>query len=330
MDATRQGLDVAAIGEVLVDFTPADFGGETGFLPKPGGAPANVAAAVSRLGGSSAFVGKVGSDRFGDFLKHSLASGGVDISALVTDESAPTTLAFVHLDESGERDFSFYREFSADTRLEASELVLDVFDACIVAHFGSVSLSASPSREATLQAVRYAKQKGKLVSFDPNYRPLLWKREADAVSAMGEGLRYADIVKVSQGEMRLIAGTDDLEEGSARLAEHGAKLVVVTLGSLGSFFWHRGKTLSVSAPNVAATDTNGAGDAFLGGLLYCICRKGFGMAFGEMEKAVMFANACGAIATTRPGAMSALPTLGEVKSILGEGMLDIGDNERSG
>ena len=313
-------FDVTAIGELLIDFTPAQIGGEAGFLPKPGGAPANVAAAVCRLGGKSAFIGKVGKDQFGQFLKGVLDSERVDTSGLVMDTAFPTTLAFVHLDEQGERSFSFYRKLSADTRLQQNELDLGLIEQSKILHFGSVSLTDSPSKETVLYAAEYAKKNGVLVSYDPNYRPLLWDNMETAVSAMREGLRLADIVKVSGEEMELITGEKDLAAGTQALAEYGAKLVVVTLGADGAFFRYREYTADIPTitDNIKVVDTNGAGDAFFGGLLYFLTRSESPLeqSKAEMISAIRFANAAGALTVTNYGAIPAMPTLETVKNAL--------------
>jgi fructokinase len=307
-------FDVIAIGELLIDFTPAQINGESAFLPKPGGAPANVAAQVSRLGGSSAFIGKVGGDQFGHFLQGVLNSENVDTTGLMFDKTAPTTLAFVHLDENGERSFSFYRKHCADTRLCATDLNLPQFWRSKILHFGSVSLTDSPAKETVIFAAEYASKNGVVVSFDPNYRPLLWNSEAEAVTAIRVGLELADIVKVSQEEMTLITNCDDLLDGSAALSEYGARLVVVTLGANGAFFRYDEHTAQIPSACAKVVDTNGAGDAFFGGLLYQLTRfdSPLKLPFAEMENAVRFANAVGALTTTKHGAIPALPTLKDV------------------
>ena len=175
-------FDVVALGESLIDFTPngTNAQGIELFARNPGGAPANVLAMNARLGGKTAFIGKVGKDGFGDFLRQTLVESSIDVSGLVIDEKIPTTLAFVQLDSKGDRSFTFYRSPGADVMLTSAEVNRNLIDDAAIFHFGSVSLTADPSRTATLEAARYARQQGKLVSFDPNYRPLLWEHPAEA------------------------------------------------------------------------------------------------------------------------------------------------------
>ena len=192
-------FDVVALGESLIDFTPngTNAQGIELFARNPGGAPANVLAMNARLGGKTAFIGKVGKDGFGDFLRQTLVESSIDVSGLVIDEKIPTTLAFVQLDSKGDRSFTFYRNPGADVMLTSAEVDRNLIDDAAIFHFGSVSLTSDPSRTATLEAARYARQQGKLVSFDPNYRPLLWEHPADAVVQMQEGVKLADLLKVS-------------------------------------------------------------------------------------------------------------------------------------
>lgn len=309
--------DVIAIGELLIDFTPVQINGENGFLPKPGGAPANVAVAVSRLGGSSAFIGKVGKDQFGQFLKNTLDNERVDTYGLVMDDNVPTTLAFVHLDERGDRSFSFYRNHCADTMLSVNELDLSLIRQSKILCFGSVCLTESPVKKSVLYSAEYAKNNNILVSFDPNYRPFLWNSEKEAASAIREGLPFADIIKVSGEEMELITGEKDLAAGTKALLKYGAKLVVVTLGSDGAFFRYGDYTAALPTIEVPVIDTNGAGDAFFGGLLYQITRvdKPLEQDKTKIMNMIEFANIVGALTTTKHGAISAIPTIDEVLAI---------------
>ena len=205
-------IDVVALGECLIDFTPngENTQGIALFARNPGGAPANVLAMNACLGGKTAFIGKVGKDGFGDFLRQTLIDSGIDVSGLAVDEKVPTTLAFVQLDANGDRSFTFYRSPGADVMLTEAEVNTALIDDCTVFHFGSVSMTAEPCRTATLAAARYARQRGKLVSFDPNYRPLLWESTAEAVRQMQAGVELADLLKVSEEEMQLITGETDL------------------------------------------------------------------------------------------------------------------------
>lgn len=313
-------MDVVALGEILIDFTPSGMNeqGIALFARNPGGAPANVLAMNAKLGGSSAFIGKVGDDAFGAYLKGVLHSHGIDTRGMVTDEEIPTTLAFVQLDEQGDRSFTFYRKPGADLRLEDGELRKDLIDTCKIFHFGSLSLTNEPCRSATLEAVRYAKAQGKIISFDPNYRPGLWQDQETAKGWMAQGVKSADILKVSEEEMWLLTGETDLETGSRLLLEMGPAAVFVTMGEHGCYYRNAGRHGSQPAYSVRAVDTTGAGDAFVGAMLWQLSgcsREEIGTL--ELEKLAAFANAAGSLTTTRSGAIPALPTYGEIAKCMG-------------
>ncbi|AOR24339.1 carbohydrate kinase family protein [Clostridium taeniosporum] len=315
-------FDVVAIGELLIDFTfgGKDDAGNTIFCEKAGGAPANVLAANSKLGGKTAFIGKVGQDSFGEFLKETLENLNINIKGLVRTNKVNTTLAFVNIDKNGERSFSFYRNPGADMMLQYDEVNKEVIDQCNIFHFGSVSLTKGPSQEATLKSVEYAKKKGKIISYDPNYRPLLWDNNEYAKKMMLEGLKFADIIKVSDEELELLTGETDLIKGSKELSKNGATLVLISLGEKGSFY-RKGDIYGLVEPyKVKAIDTNGAGDSFFGALHYKLIGKSLAdiekMTREEIEDIIKFANVAGAITTTRSGAISALPELKEIENIM--------------
>ena len=299
--------DVVAVGELLIDFTPAGVSdrGAALFARNPGGAPANVLAAVTRLGGRTAFIGKVGEDGFGRFLRDTLGGLGIDTAGLVMTGEVPTTLAFVQLDEHGDRSFSFYRKPGADIMLSPGEVKREL-----------MARARIMSRSATLAAVRAAKEAGAVVSYDPNYRPLLWESLDEAKHWMREGLSFADIVKVSDEELELLTGETDLERGSQKLVEAGVSLALVSLGARGAFF--RLGELCGRQPtfDVRTVDTNGAGDSFFGAVLFRLCKKSLAeirsLTRGELEDVLSFGNAAGSMTTTRPGAIPALPTMEEV------------------
>lgn len=313
-------FDVTAVGELLIDFTPAgnNENGEMCFARKPGGAPANVLAANSRLGGKTAFIGKVGDDALGRFLKKTLEEIQIDTNGIAIDPDIPTTLAFVQLDEKGDRSFSFYRKPGADLMLRTSDIKEDMVTGCHILHFGSVSLTGEPSRSATMYAVKTAKEAGCIISYDPNYRPLLWEDVETAKQQMLAGLVLADIVKVSEEEMFLLTDKTDLEEGSHLLAQYGASLVLVSLGSKGAFY--RRGTLCGLLPtyDVKTIDTNGAGDSFLGAIHYRLRGKAIAeiqnLSEAEMNDIISFANAAGSLTTTRGGAIPAMPTLKDIET----------------
>lgn len=313
-------FDVIALGELLIDFTPAgkSQAGNELFEKNPGGAPANVLTAVSKLGGSSAFIGKVGNDQFGHFLKGVLDKNNIETKGLKFSDEYNTTLAFVHLDENGDRSFSFYRKPGADTMLEEKEIEYDLIDEAKIFHFGSLSMTNEPSKTATIKAAKYAKEKGKIISYDPNWRPPLWKDEQTAKEGMLIGLKYADILKISGEEHEFLTGEKDLCAGTKMLFDQGIKLIIVTLGSDGCFYRCKAGIGYLNGYNVKAVDTTGAGDAFLGGLLYCICKKEIDInnaVKGDIEDILDFSNAVGALCVSKRGAIPGIPSLEDVMNL---------------
>lgn len=308
--------DILAVGEILIDLT--QFGTTEQGIPRfdanPGGAPANLAVAAARLGAKTALIGKVGADSFGAFLRDCLAGNGVDVTGLVTDPVLPTTLAVVAVDAAGERSFSFYRDPSADVNLSAEDISMEQLKSTRILHFGSVSLTAEPARSATLHAARSAKGMGALVSYDPNYRANLWPDRQTAVARMQEPLELVDILKVSDEELPLLTGTDNLESGAAVLAEKGIPLIFVTCGSNGAFYRFKGQTGHVNGVPCKVGDTNGAGDTFFGAALSQLVKheKLEDITAAELERIVAFANKAASITTSRHGAIPAMPTLAEM------------------
>lgn len=314
-------IDVAALGECLIDFTPngENAQGIALFARNPGGAPANVLAMNARLGGKTAFIGKVGRDGFGDFLRQTLLDSGIDVSGLAVDEKVPTTLAFVQLDANGDRSFTFYRSPGADIMLRESEVDTALLDDCAIFHFGSVSMTADPCRTATLSAARYARQEGKLVSFDPNYRPLLWDDTEEAVLRMKEGIRLADILKVSEEEMQLVTGESDPERGSKALLDMGPSLVLVSMGAKGAYCRNAVCAGALPTFDVPTVDTTGAGDAFFGGFLSEFVKSGKSVYEVSIDDMVRFARvgcATASLCIGRRGGIPAMPTMEEVTELL--------------
>lgn len=313
-------LDIIAAGEILIDMTQLRVGadGVRQYAANPGGAPANVAVAAARLGARTGFIGKVGRDVFGEDLRRVLEENNVDTRGLLVSGAAATTQAVVSVDASGERSFVFYRSPGADTLLTAGEALEALREIPAVLHIGSVSLTAEPSRSATLAAARFARAQGALVSYDPNYRASLWPDEQAAVAQMKKPLAFTDIVKVSEEELPLLAGTSDLQEGGRRLLDQGASLALVTLGSQGVFYRFGALTGQVLGVAVQVADTNGAGDTFLGALLSALVRRKAGPLRGltrdELEIYLRFANRAAAITCSRSGAIPAMPTLEELPS----------------
>ena len=310
--------DILAVGEILIDLTQSGVTaqGIPRFDANPGGAPANLAVAASRLGAKTGFIGRVGEDGFGTFLKSCLKDNGVDVSGIVTDPKQHTTLAVVALDAAGERTFSFYRDPSADVNLSVEDIPAEKLRDTHILHFGSVSLTAEPARSATLYAAKTAKELGAVISYDPNYRPSLWTDEKTAVARMREPLPMVDILKVSDEELPLLTGTGDLEKGTAILAETGIALIFVTLGPNGAFYRFRGRTGHVPGVPCVVGDTNGAGDTFFGAALSRIARKKNLAEIGidELEEIIAFANRAASITTSRHGAIPAMPTREELET----------------
>lgn len=313
-------MDITTIGEVLIDLTQTGTGedGVPQFAAFPGGAPANVAVAASRLGARTAFIGKVGADAFGGYLRSVLEKEHVDCSGLRRG-SQNTTLAIVSVDETGERSFNFAR--GADCKLSPEEVRENLVLGSRILHFGSVSLTQDVARSATIFAARTASKAGRLVSYDPNYRPALWRSETDALEWMGLPLSVVDIIKLSEEELHMVAGTADLEEGARRLAEdHNVALVLVTLGSRGVFCRWQGQTWTQPGVSVKVADTNGAGDTFFGAVLSRLVKRGEhpleGLTRDELTEILTFANQAAALTCSRSGAIPAMPTLAEVEAAL--------------
>ncbi len=308
--------DITAVGEILIDLTQNGRNGQgiPQFAANPGGAPANLAVAAARLGASTAFIGKVGRDSFGTFLRDTMAENHVDVSGVVTDPVQHTTLAVVALDAHGERNFSFYRDPSADVNLTAGEISQEQLKHTKFLHFGSVSLTAEPARTATLYAAKTAKAQGAIISYDPNYRASLWPEEATAIERMLEPLDMVDVLKVSDEELPLLTGTSDLEVGSRILAEHGIRMVLVTLGPNGAYYRFDGRTGHVPGVKCKVGDTNGAGDTFFGATLAQLAKFETldQITTEDLERILAFSNKAASITTSRHGAIPAMPGYAEV------------------
>lgn len=308
---------VVSFGEMLIDFVPTESGvslaDAPGFIKAPGGAPANVAIAVARLGGRAAFMGKLGDDEFGRMLAAILRENGVSDAGVTFDAGARTALAFVTLRSDGEREFMFYRNPSADMLLTPAELDLDLIRRAKVFHYGSISLITDPCRSAHLKALEVAKEAGVLLSYDPNLRLPLWPSAEEAKEQILSIWDYADVIKVSDVELEFLTGKDSVEDEVAlTLWRPTLKLLLVTLGEKGCKYYTKDFHGSVDAFTVKQVDTTGAGDAFVGALL---CKLVEDMSVLQDEKklwqALRFANACGGITTTKKGAIPALPSLAE-------------------
>lgn len=311
-------MDIVAIGEVLIDLTQTgtDGAGVPQYAANPGGAPANLAVAAARLGASTALISKVGQDAFGRYLRKVMEENKVDVSALTVDEEQHTTMAVVSVDENGERDFTFYRDPGADSMLLKDEIPLGLLKEARFLHFGSVSLTREPARTTTLCAAETARALGAVITYDPNYRANLWPDRDTAIRRMRKPLDMVDILKISDEELPLLADTDDLEAGTAALAEHGIRLILVTLGPNGVFYRFGGKTGTVPGVPCTVGDTNGAGDTFFGAFLSRLSRLDGPdcLTADTLEEMLDFANRAASITTSRRGAIPAMPTLEEMKT----------------
>ena len=312
---------VTALGELLVDFTDAGLSasGQRLFEQNAGGAPANVLCALARLGHECAFVGKVGDDMHGAFLRQALEAAGVDCTGLVADPDVFTTLAFVALSPSGERTFSFARKPGADTCLRPDELDRDVICGSRVFHVGSLSLTDEPARSATLEALRLAREAGCTLSFDPNYRASLWTSAEAAAAQMRSVLPLMDLVKLSDEECALVCGTADPAEAAARVLAQGPRVVAVTLGGSGAYVRTRDGGEVVPGFPAGVVDTTGAGDSFWGGFLAAYVESGLAPDQVGCADAVGFArmgNAVASLCVRRRGAIPAMPRRAEVEALL--------------
>jgi len=310
---------IITLGEALIDFIPLDEN-NMNFKKNPGGAPANVAVGLSKLGAKTTFVGKVGNDVLGDFLKETLSEKGVNTSSMLLTDEARTGLVFVTLDESGERSFSFYINPSADTFLSQDDIDTKIFKEHKILHFGSISLIHEPARSATEYAVQQAKENGMLISYDPNLRLNLWPDAKSAKAGIISMLDKADILKISDEELEFITGKGDVEAGVKQLKEeYKIPLIYVTFGSKGSYYYYNNELEFVPAIKVETVDTTGAGDAFVSGILYNLNETD--QEINELNKEFLdtttkFASVSGALAASQKGAMSALPSLDQIQEMI--------------
>ena len=309
--------DIVALGELLIDFTckSVDADGYPTMEAHPGGAPANFLAAMTRFGAKTAMLGKVGNDAFGRLLLSTLEKAGIDIHGMVVADDVFTTLAFVTLDETGEREFSFARKPGADTQLRSVELDLSILEQAEAFHFGTLSLTGEPARNTTYEAVAYAKSRGKLITFDPNLRKPLWDDLQTAREQMCWGLQQADVVKISDEEVEFLFGLSP-EAGAAHiLAQYGVKLVFVTCGANGCYFSNgTAKGHVPGLEDIRVVDTTGAGDIFGGCAVWKLLGTGKSpevLNEEELREVVRFACTAAGLSTTRPGGISSVPTLEE-------------------
>ena len=323
------GKDVTALGELLIDFTingTSDQGNPM-MEANPGGAPCNVLSMLTRLGHSTAFIGKVGKDMFGTQLENALREVGIGTEGLVMDEKIHTTLAFVQTFPDGDRDFSFYRNPGADIMLTADEVDEELIRESRIFHFGSLSMTDEPVRSATIKALETAKKAGVTVSFDPNLREPLWNSLDDAKSAIDIGLGKCDILKISDNEIQWFTGEQEYDKGVEKLyaAYSDIKLILVSMGREGSSAYQTdedGKLIRVTVPPFIqenTIETTGAGDTFCASILHYVLENGLKKyTENEMKDMLTFANAAASIITTKKGALRVMPYKEEITEVIRE------------
>ena len=317
-------FDVTALGELLIDFAPKSVT-DTGYpvlAAQPGGAPGNFLAALNKFGLKTAMIGKVGDDMFGRLLVKTLQSAGIDTRGVILDPNQFTTLAFVSLDESGNRDFSFARKPGADTCLTETEIPESLLRNTRIFHFGTLSLTNEPAASATRKAVALAKAHGLLVSLDPNLRKPLWKSEADAKAAIEWSLRQADIVKISDEEVDFLWGLSPEDGAYKLLQEYGVSLAYVTLGPKGCYAVTKHHQVTVDSPSgIHVVDTTGAGDIFGGSAMSRLLRTGKHpdeLSEEELRRIVRFACTSASLSTQKHGGITSVPGESEVLAKMAE------------
>ena len=308
-------MDIICMGEMLIDFTPGRE--ERSYVCNPGGAPANACIAIARNGMKTGFLGKLGNDDFGRLLKNTLEQNQVEMLCPELTDQAVTTLAFVTLYEGGERSFTFVRKPGADILLDRSDITEEMIKNTKILHAGSVGMSANPSRDAHFYAMELAKQNGKLISYDVNYRNMIWSFE-DAKTVVDQVLPYVDLLKVSDEELDFVGGESNIP---ALMKEHNISVVIETLGSKGAKYFFDGREGVVEGHKVKAVDATGAGDAFWGGFLSKLLMSGVAAAEDITEDliraALEYGNASGGLCVQKMGGIPALPSKAEIEAFLG-------------
>lgn len=321
LSRNRSLYDITAFGEILIDFTcqGKNADGQTLFAQNPGGAPANVLVSASQLGAHTAFLGKAGKDMHGEFLKNVLEQKGVNTQGLLLDQEYFTTLAFVNLTEQGERTFSFARKPGADTNMHKQEINVEILDHTNIFHVGSLSLTDEPSRGTTFYAVKRAKEKGSIISYDPNYRASLWESEEVAKKHMRSLIPYVDVMKLSDEETELLTDEKEVVRATAKLFNQGVKVIVVTLGQEGAYVYSKQGGSKVAGFPSQVVDTNGAGDSFWGGFLYQLNASGNRPEMATKEELieyVRYGNAVASLCVEGKGAIPSMPSAKKVEERL--------------
>ena len=314
--------DVTALGELLIDFTENGVSGQGNplFEANPGGAPCNVVAMLSKLGHKTSFIGKVGKDFFGEQLKSAVMEVGIHADSLYMDEEVHTTLALVHTQPDGDRDFSFYRNPGADMMLTESELPAEQLRASKIFHFGTLSMTHEGVRAATRRAVSIAKEAGAVISFDPNLRPPLWKSLEDAKEQVKYGLAHCDVLKISDNEIQWFTGEEDFDAGIEKLrSQYQIPLILLSMGKEGSRAYYKDFRVEVKPFLQEKTiETTGAGDTFGACCLHHVLKYGLdGFDASKLAEMLTLAhNAAASIITTRKGALRVMPSLEEIEEMI--------------
>jgi len=316
-------IDIVCLGEALIDF----FAVQTGvYLPEvdsfkkaPGGAPANVAVGCAKLGLKTSFFGRVGDDEFGRFLAGILEGNSVDISQLQYDNNIRTGLAFISLPTPNTREFLFYRNPSADMYIDHKEFDNNILGNTIIFHFGSITLIEEPSRTSTYKAVEVAKSNNATISYDPNLREMLWPSLETAEKTIRDAVSFADIIKCTDNELRLITGEDDIQKGMEKILLMGPRICITTMGENGSFYATKKFFGKVEAFKADTVDASGCGDSFVAGILYNIIKKGINDLLNNeriLIEALEFSSAAAALTSTRKGVVNSLPSKKEIEKFL--------------
>lgn len=318
-----ENFDVVALGELLIDFTYDSISkqGNDLFEANPGGAPCNVLAMLQKLGKRTSFIGKVGKDSFGEKLKQALIEQGINTDELKEDSHVPTTLAFVHTAPDGDRSFSFYRNPGADMMLRENEVNEELIRHTKIFHFGSLSMTESNLEKATRKAIEAAKKAGILISFDPNWRPLLWENPDIAKEKILFGISKCDILKVSDDEILFVSGESNIEEGIRYIRnKYKVPLICVSMGKKGSKVFYRDLEVEEKPFLQADTiETTGAGDTFCACILNTVLECGIEkMGEKELRDMLLFANAAASIITTKKGALRVMPDRDEIEKMVQE------------
>jgi fructokinase len=314
---------VLSVGEILVDFVSTKSGvtlrNAPRFVKCAGGAPANVAVGISRLGTRSAMAGKVGDDSFGRFLIKELHTAGVDTSGIVRDPNHKTRLAFVSLMKSGDRDFEFWEQHPADENLEIADINRQALAQATIVNIGSFLLLNNPSRKTALEVAKEARALGRDVCYDPNLRLSLWKNRLEGKRVMINMIRRSTIVRMNNDEATFFTGDHDTEDAAEKIRRFGPTLVVLTLGSKGCYFQTERLSGFVDGFHVRAVDTTGCGDGFLAGLLHGLAQSGKkidGLLSEELRAICIVGNAVGAMVALKRGAIAAMPSGHELRQFL--------------